>query len=470
MMRNHGRKHARNGERGVTMIIVVIAMLSMLAMVALAIDVITLYAARSEAQRGADSAALAAAKMLVDMGVTADPSNGALQTTAQTAATKIATDVATQVAISGRQVQSTDVTVTYPNNAQPSFGVNPTVAVTVNRPNLPTFFSRIWSRAALSVSATATAEGFNPSNSAGITGTTGLPVISRCVKPFLLPNCDPNPSRAPTVPPPGCGGPAKATFFDPTTGQIPNPGQYPAGIIGETFNVTSSCPSPGPGCAAPNVPAAGSYYPALMPAAASGNACPATCGGGGTPFESDIECCNPSPIACGTTALPSVTYQLQLDNTVFPEGNNGPAQTGVECLVHQTPGNGQDDLNGGIGPVPPGTVTGVALNYPLQIQVGNNHPLGGTPSLSAGDYITTSDSLITVPVYDATGGVIPNASVNIIGFLQVFINRAFPGGNPQKAGSFDVTIVNVSGCGSGATGTPVFTGSPSAVPVRLIHQ
>jgi len=58
MIRYHGRKHASNGERGVTMIIVVIAMLAMLAMVALAVDVITLYAARSEAQRGADSAAI----------------------------------------------------------------------------------------------------------------------------------------------------------------------------------------------------------------------------------------------------------------------------------------------------------------------------------------------------------------------------------------------------------------------------
>ena len=457
MMRNHGRKRARSGERGVTMIIVVIAMLSMLAMVALAIDVITLYAARSEAQRGADSAALAAAKMLVDMGVTADPSNGALQTTAQTAATKIATDVATQVAISGRQVQSADVTVTYPNNAQPSFGVNPTVAVTVNRPNLPTFFSRIWSRAALSVSATATAEGFNPSNSSGITGAAGVPVISRCVKPFLLPNCDP--AGVGTA----CG--TTATFFDPTTGTITRPGQYPAGVIGETFTVKSSCTSPGPGCT-PNPPSAGSYYPALMPTAASGNACPSTCGSGAG-FEGEIECCNPSPLTCGTTATPPVTYQLQLDSTVFPEGNGGPAQSGVECLIHQRPGNGQDLLNGstGIGMTPPGA----ALNYPLQIQVGDNHPLAGTPTLSAGDYVMTSDSLVTVPVYDATGGVIPNVPVNIIGFLQVFIDHAAPGGG-ANAGHFRVTVVNVSGCGSGATGTPVFTGSPSAVPVRLIHQ
>jgi hypothetical protein len=53
--------------------------------------------------------------------------------------------------------------------------------------------------------------------------------------------------------------------------------------------------------------------------------------------------------------------------------------------------------------------------------------------------------------------------------LQLFVNRSFPGGGPN-AGSFDVTIVNISGCGSSATGTPVFPGSTSAVPVRLIHQ
>ncbi len=50
------------------MILVVLAMLSMLGIVALAIDVITLYSAKSEAQRAADAGALVAAKMLVDAG------------------------------------------------------------------------------------------------------------------------------------------------------------------------------------------------------------------------------------------------------------------------------------------------------------------------------------------------------------------------------------------------------------------
>ncbi len=86
--------------------------------------------------------------------------------------------------------------------------------------------------------------------------------------------------------------------------------------------------------------------------------------------------------------------------------------------------------------------------------------------MSANDLVTTSDSLVTVPVYD--GVAKPGASaVNIIGFLQVFINQSFPGGGP-KAGEFQVTVVNVAGCGNNATAPPV--SASSAIPVRLIHQ
>jgi hypothetical protein len=187
------------------------------------------------------------------------------------------------------------------------------------------------------------------------------------------------------------------------------------------------------------------------------SACPSLCGGG-TTFESNIECHNPTPISCGTTVTAPAVNQLLLDDTVFPDGHFGPAQTGVECLIHQNPGNGQDTLS----TVPP------PLPYPLQIQVGSNHPLSGTV-LSTGDFVTTSDSLVTIPVYDHT--VVPDrptsaTSVNVIGFLQVFIKDAFQGGGLQ-AGQFEVIVVNVLGCGNSASGTPVSSGS--AVPVRLIH-
>jgi hypothetical protein len=85
--------------------------------------------------------------------------------------------------------------------------------------------------------------------------------------------------------------------------------------------------------------------------------------------------------------------------------------------------------------------------------------------------VTTSDSLVTVPIYDDVAQGTPTAAgVQIVGFLQLFINRTWPGGGGPKAGSFTATVVNVAGCGNSAGGTPVFTGSTSAVPVRLIHQ
>ena len=90
--------------------------------------------------------------------------------------------------------------------------------------------------------------------------------------------------------------------------------------------------------------------------------------------------------------------------------------------------------------------------------------------MSTNDLVTTSDSLVTIPVYDQTAAPpVPSSAigVNVIGFLQVFIVDAFQGGGP-KAGQFDVVVVNVSGCGNAATGTPVM--ASSAVPVRLIQQ
>src|SRR5215469_106144 len=307
MIRRRTRLPLKNNERGVTMILVVLAMLSMLGIIALAIDVITLYSARSETQHAADSAALAAAKMLVDRGVTTDPT-AIVPTAAQIdAATKAAQSVAINLRIAARQIQTSDVTLSFPGGGSTTFPVNPKVTVTVQNANLPAFFSRIWSRAALTVRASATAEGFNPSNSVSI-GGTAIPIIARGVKPFLIPNCDPVHAGA------GCGG--AATFFDKITGVITNPGPAPAGIIGETFTLISDCSLPGctPGPPTTGPPSTSKYYPVQMSLAA--NACPTSCGGGGTTFEDNIECSNPTPISCGTTATPPAVNQLLLAGTV----------------------------------------------------------------------------------------------------------------------------------------------------------
>lgn len=77
----------KKAQRGQTIILVAIALASLVAMAALAIDVVTLYSARSEAQNAADAAALAGAKSFVDTGVTTDPTNLTLKTLAQATAT-----------------------------------------------------------------------------------------------------------------------------------------------------------------------------------------------------------------------------------------------------------------------------------------------------------------------------------------------------------------------------------------------
>src|SRR5450432_4594695 len=57
-------------ERGQTIILVAVALVALLSMAALAVDVVTLYVARSEAQRAANAAAIAGAKMFTTSGFT----------------------------------------------------------------------------------------------------------------------------------------------------------------------------------------------------------------------------------------------------------------------------------------------------------------------------------------------------------------------------------------------------------------
>jgi uncharacterized membrane protein len=94
-------------ERGVTMVLVAVAMVAIIAMAALSIDVVALYLAREEAQRSADAAAVAAARVLSLSGVTGDPNNvqGSLPNppwpAACSAATQLAKAVANGNAVSG---------------------------------------------------------------------------------------------------------------------------------------------------------------------------------------------------------------------------------------------------------------------------------------------------------------------------------------------------------------------------------
>ena len=149
----------------------------------------------------------------------------------------VATSVAQQQAsaavalnnIAGQPAQLVPPLATNPvlDFANPS---NPTAHNSVQQNGLPTFFSRIWSRAPNSVTATAVAEAYNPSGSPSNPG-----VNVQCVKPFLIPNQDP--------------GNAIDPFIDPN-GALAHPGRALPngnGIVGELLTFNLDCPAAGCG-------------------------------------------------------------------------------------------------------------------------------------------------------------------------------------------------------------------------------
>src|SRR5580704_137226 len=225
------REREREKERGVTLALVAVAIVSIIGMAALSIDIGTLYQAKAEAQRAADAAALAAARVISISGITGDPNNNAGGWKPTCSATGAATVTATAVAQAqwnfvGGAPAST-VKVTYGPGAgatdcstvlatTPSFAVNPTVTVYVQQATLPTFFGKIFglitggTSTNSGVSATATAEVFNPSNSGTFaSGGQMVPVQPRCVKPWIVPNKDP-------LNPAGCAGGACLPFVGTT--------------------------------------------------------------------------------------------------------------------------------------------------------------------------------------------------------------------------------------------------------------
>jgi Flp pilus assembly protein TadG len=474
----------RSKERGVTIALVAVAMVSIIAMAALSIDIGTLYQAKAQAQRAADAAALTAARVISISGITGDPNNtsGAWQLTcgAGGTATLAATAVAQVQANFVGGIQASKVTVTYGtgaatdcstlSGATSAFSVNPTVNVYVQQATLPTFFGRIFglipggTSSNSGVSATATAEVFNPSNSGSFASSGEMvPVQPRCVKPWIVPNKDPgNPA--------GCSGAGCLAFVGttggPTEGSIGNPGMLVngvgVGVIGETFTLTPDCSAAAGNCntGAPFSPQPFAnvgtplpslqYLPGLAPAT---SAAVPRCAIGGGAYPNSLEyqeaiagCDQSTAYQCGVNG--SVTPN-QLDLTENPGGITGDTATAVQCLAHESAaglGNGQDTL--------------LTNSLPYQIQAGTANPVPGITSTSL---VSSSTSIVSLPIYDGNLLTVTGttANVNIVGFLQVFINYIDANGNPN------VTVLNVAGCGNGVT-TPNYETGTSPVPVRLI--
>src|SRR5262252_3954675 len=155
-------------------------------MAVLAIDLVSFYTARSEAQLAADSAALAGARVLANSGVTSNPSDSTLSTNAQAIASAVATQVAVSNKVGGRSLNpATEVTIIFEGGSSViigTLGPNPRIKVRVSRSDIPTFFARIWGNTQLALSATSTAEAYNSSFAGGTPRTAPT-----CVKPWVLP-------------------------------------------------------------------------------------------------------------------------------------------------------------------------------------------------------------------------------------------------------------------------------------------
>jgi hypothetical protein len=450
-----GKKNipGRKDQQGTIITLVAVFMLFVVgAMAALSIDAVTIYTARSEAQLAADSAALAAARVIANSGATSD-SSGALLAIVETNPGGLAQTVAIQVAqssmVGGRYLIAAngEVVVSFggsPTNLCLSV-TDPCVTVRVQRTDLPTFFARIWGNSQVTVAASATAEAYNPSNPPATFTSSSPAVAPLCVKPWLLPNLDPTSTT-------------QGTIFDPTgTGKITN-----ASLLGWSSITAAPAPMPmTPACAGPGGDCSGgplpgptpwAYYPG-DPGATSFPSPPTeawpTCSMAPTltPYQASIAGCIQTPISCNN--------QVNIDMNSYTTRNSETADA-VNCLTHDTVSGGGDTV----------ALNTVPASAPFQFLAGNDNPVTGS-----GTAVMVSDSLVAVPVFDNVRSFnTSGTNFQIVGFVQLFLN---PDSTPAPdtgttSGYVNTTIINLAGCRAVASGQPVLGNGASPVAVRLI--
>ena len=124
----------------------------------------------------------------------------------------------------------------------------------------------------------------------------------------------------------------------------------------------------------------------------------------------------------------------------------GPTRQGVQCLINEgNGGSGQDIL---------------ANAYPLSITGGSNNP---TAALQGVTGLTQSSSIVTIPLYAGYTLSSGSSTVDVIGFVQLFITDI------NNQGDVHATILNISSCGAGGNGSGSLS-SAEGMLVRLIRR
>ncbi len=408
-------------EKGSVLLIVAFAMFLMLALSAFAIDLANFYLARAQSQRAADAAALAGAYAFLQSGcMTGGCSAGGPQ---ETLGRKYAEASGNQNYIAGElaSIQDGDITFSYPTPGEPQITVVAGRAV-------PTCFARIFGIQTANVNAVATAEAYTP-----VGGTAGGPgIAASCIKPFLVPDCDPIHNDSPNSNCPGQG-----YFFNLKTDppEVLHPGLYdgsPAGgIQGMPWQLHTK------------------FGPSQWYLVGFGDAPPSS----GSALRDHIAECTPGYFSCTSTL-------------VTANGNMvGPVDQGVNALIHASGdgmGQGQDSIDASR------LVEGV-----FPITAGFNNPNPALIGATITDY-TGSPSVVTIPVYSGVALPPGGTVVGIDGYLQVFIQDANHANNEDIV---DMVILNGIPC-TGDPGSPSSPGggdndlnapAGSPVPIRLIR-
>jgi hypothetical protein len=394
-------KKQRHVERGSTLYLVALSLVILLGMGALAIDLASLYVARNESQRAADSAALAGAKVFVESGCVTSGDC----TSQEGTATDRANQVASQILVGGQPVTVQSISFNEASN-------NPQITVQVQSANLSIYFAgAIGVTTAPTVGASATAEAYNPSGTAG-----GPTFCTGCLRPWLIPNCNPA-----ITPGPACGG-TQAFLLNPGTNYgVANPGCVSSGgVVGETLQIAIETDS--------------THFAAVDNGDSLAN------------YQQSITTCNTGQLTCGTSVH------------TLPGTKSAFTTPGVDTLLHIGPGivglnQGQDWIDTAV--------------CPPQIHAGARNPLVNQGVIGQDAVVATSDSIVTAYIYDWSLPLTPATSQPelITGFAQIFVTQVDANGDVWGV------ILGLAGCGNsgGGCGGSGSIKGPTMLPVRLIQ-
>ena len=385
------KRFARD-ERGATLALTAVMLVSLLSVVALAMDLGLLYTARAEAQRAADSAALAgAAEFIYNLPATA----------AINPATASAEQYATMNQIRNVAIDTSEVTVQVDAPSR-------SVYVRIHRAAIPMWFARLfgWSTAPVAASAMARA---SP------TGT------QHCMAPLALPDWwdDPDDDDVVINDIPDTGetwtwgdDPGQESYqpdIDDSAGETGLGSLFrgPTRDRGRLMVIKQQAPSNNPNNPNPVTVQPGWFYPVRLPNSLDGST-----NQGANDYKNSFYNCTGGPVAVDDT-LP-----LEMGNMV------GPTNQAIDSIIAMDPTAQWDNTTQMVS-------TGWGSPRILTIMLFSPQQL----ALMQGNHVVQPNNFALFFIEGRTGGGGPQASIT-----GRFIQYASGAGGPGPTGSLNLSV------------------------------